>query len=169
MFLTLFGEVAHAGVHLDAADLGMMKVHRIKGTDLEDSGKQMFEVMATANAETGLPRVHVNDAEITASNKEEITFASTVNRWTLSKIFAGVEALLALANLSAAQPIAIALTSKCILTMSKNSVSILVSYTPLGRISVPVPANTASGTYYLRATQNGLSWCSQLVDYVAAV
>jgi hypothetical protein len=158
----MLGKVAHAGVHLDAVDLAMTNVHSTKGTDLAGSMN-----------ETGLSTVLVNGAAVGASKKEKATIASKVNIWALPKIAAGKEALVAVANFYQAQPVTMSLTSKCVLgiemTYFKDSVIALGSFASVGDVSVPIPANTTPCTYSLRATQNGLFWCSQPVDIVAAV
>lgn len=160
-FLTMLGEVAPAGVHLDATDLSVTKVHNVKGTDLAGAAKQMFAVMAAAAADTGLPTLLVNGAATAADKEEKASITSTVNRLALPKITAGEEAVVALANFYQAQPVTMALTTKCILgmaaTAAKDSVVALGSFAPLDQISVPIPTNTTPGIYSLRATQNGLS------------
>jgi len=170
-FLTMLGEVVPAGVHVDATDLVVTQVHNVKEMDLAGAATQMFEVMAAAAAETGLPTVLVNGAAAGADKEEKAT-TSTVNRLALPKLIAGGEALMALANFYQAQPISMALTTKCILGMAatyfKDSVVSLGFFAPVDQVSVPIPANITAGTYSLRATQNGLSWCSQPVDIVAA-
>lgn len=127
--------------------------------------------MAAAAAETGLPTVLVNGAAAGADKIEKAT-ASTVNRLALPKLIAGGEAVVALANFYQTQPVTIAITTNCILgiaaTAAEGPVVALGSYAPVDQISVPIPETTVPGTYSLRATQNGLSWCSQPVDIVAS-
>jgi hypothetical protein len=169
--LIMLSDVAPAGVHLDVTDLAVTQVHNVKGNDLAGAAKQMFAVVAAAAAETGLPALLVNGAAADANKEERASITSTVNRLALPKITAGGEAVVALANFYPTQPITMALTTKCILgmapTTAKDSVVALGSFAPVDQISVPVPANTTPGIYSLRATQNGLSWCSQPVDIVA--
>lgn len=61
--------VGRGGVHLDATDLAAIKVHNVM--DLAGAAKQMFEVMAAAAAETGLPAVLVNGAAMSADTGPE--------------------------------------------------------------------------------------------------
>jgi len=146
-FLTMLGEVAPAGVHVDATDLAVTQVHNVKEMDLAGAAKLMFEVMAAAAAETGLSTVLVNGAAAGADKEEKAT-TSTVNRLALP--IAGGEALVALANFYQAQPISMALTTKCILGMAstsfKDSVVALGSFAPVVAVFVSIrPGHMETG------------------------
>jgi hypothetical protein len=91
---------------------------------------------------------------------------SAVGRLALPQVASGSTADVALANFFEDKPVAMELTTKCMAVGAKDTVVALGSFAPADQLAVPIPAGTPPGTYSLRATQNGLSWCSQPVDII---
>lgn len=126
--------------------------------DQAAAAKQVLATMVAAVAETDLPTVLVQGTD-------EGSGSSIVGRLALPQVASGQTANVALANFFEDKPVTMELTTKCLAASAKdNSVVPLGSFAPADQLAVPIPAGTRPGTYSLRATQNGLSWCSQPVD-----
>jgi len=143
---------APGDVRLEATGVALETVHSIKGMDQAGAAKQVLANMVAAVAETGLPTVLVQGS------------GSAVGRLALPKVASGSTANVALANFFKDKPVSMELTTKCTAAAAKDTVVALGSFAPADQLAVPIPAGTRPGTYSLRATQNGLSWCSQPVD-----
>lgn len=144
---------APADVKLDATGVALEAVHEIKGMDLAGASKQIFANMMAAVSDTGLPTVLVQGS------------GSSLGRLALPQVESGSTATVALANFFEDKPVTMELTTKCMMAAAaKDAAVALGSFAPADQLAVTIPAGTAPGTYSLRATQNGLSWCSQPVD-----
>ena len=144
---------APADVQLEATGIALETVHNVKGMDMATASKQVLANMMAAVADTGLPTVLVQGS------------GSAVGRLALPQVAAGSTANVALANFFDDKPVAMELSTKCMAAAAKDTVG-LGSFAPADQLAVPIPAGTRPGTYSLRATQNGLSWCSQPVDII---
>ena len=151
---------AGADLVLDATDVSLTTVHNVKGNDMAAALKQVMDTMATSAAQTGLPTV--------------LVAGGGAGRFAFPQLVAGTVADVALGNFADSKPISLELASKCVLGgMDKESNVPLGSFTPsagvdaLDKVPVTIPAGTAPGTYSIRATQGGLSWCSQPMDVKA--
>lgn len=147
---------APGDVQLEATGVALETVHNIKGMDMAGAAKQVLATMVAAVAETGMPTVLVQGTDEGSG--------SVVGRIALPQVASGSTANVALANFFEDKPVAMVLTTKCMAAAAKDTVVALGSFAPADQLNVPIPAGTRPGTYSLRATQNGLSWCSQPVD-----
>ncbi|KAM3568465.1 hypothetical protein VYU27_009412 [Nannochloropsis oceanica] len=147
---------APGNVKLEATDVTLEMQHFVRGMDLHGAAKEVLANMVAAVADTGLPTVLVQ-------GMDEGT-GSAVGRFALPKVASGSTANVALANFFDDKPVAMELTTKCMAVAAKDAVVALGSFKPADQLAVQIPAGTSPGTYSLRASQNGLFWCSQPID-----
>ncbi len=145
---------APADVTLEATDVALNTVHSVKGMNMASAAKEVLANMVAAVGDTGLPTVLVQGTD----------GGNAMSRLALPQVASGSTANVALANFFDDKPVTMELTTKCLAAATKDTALALGSFAPADQLAVPIPAGTSPGTYSLRATQNGLSWCSQPVD-----
>jgi hypothetical protein len=149
--------VTSTDLTLDTSAAEYITTHTIKGMGMSAASDNVLSSMVGTLSSNVVPTALVSSGSTGSSNLALPTLAQ------------GSTGSVALAGFSTKAPVALAVTDKCGLGSTDTPVG---QVTPRGgsasNVPFEVPADLPPGTYSIKATQYGVTFCTQPFDVVAS-